>query len=93
MNKSKLRQELDRTRNLVLFLFENSCIICGRFTKEVHEITPISHGKKALAVKNRVPLCSEHHDWAHRVGTRNSIPILQEKRAEYLRRKWQMKKK
>lgn len=95
MNKSRARLELDRTRNLVLSIFDYKCIICGTPTREVHEIVPISHGRKYLAVRNRVPLCGygsmeNHHDWAHRVGTRNSIPLLQEKRAEFLRKKWQM---
>ena len=93
--KSKAREHLEQTRELVLKIFDNKCIMCGRPTKEVHEIIPISHGKKYLAVKNRVPLCGNgskdnHHDWAHRIGTRNSIPTLLEKRAEFLRKKWKI---
>lgn len=95
MLKSKARIYLDQTRELVLKIFDNKCIMCGRPTKEVHEIIPISHGKKYLAVKNRVPLCgfpsdSSCHEWAHKVGTRKSIPVLLEKRAEFLRKKWKM---
>ena len=93
---SNARIYLDQTRELVLKIFDNKCIMCGRPTKEVHEIITISHGKKHLAVKNRVPLCGNgskdnHHDWAHRIGTRNSIPVLLEKRAEFLKRKWSMR--
>ena len=97
MAKSKAREYLENTRELVLMIFDSRCILCGRYTREVHEIVPISHGKKALAVKNRVPLCgfpndSNCHAWAHNVGTRKSIPILLEKRAEFLRKKWKMMK-
>lgn len=93
-NNSALRLELNRTKSLVLSIFDGRCIMCGCPTREVHEILPISHGRRALAVANRVPLCgggsrNNHHDWAHRIGTRVSIPILQEKRAEFLRRKWE----
>lgn len=94
MSRSKSRIYLEQTRELVLKIFDYQCIMCGKYTREVHEIIPISHGKKSLAVKNRVPLCGFPHDencheWAHKVGTRKSIPILQEKRAEFLRRKWE----
>ena len=93
--RSKAREYLEQTRELVLKIFDYRCIMCGVPTREVHEIEPISHGKKSLAVRNRVPLCGfgsqhNHHDWAHRIGTRNSIPILLEKRAEFLRKKWKI---
>ena len=97
MNKSKERVYLSRTRDLVLKIFDGRCVRCGRPTNVVHEIVPISNGKKYLAIKNRVPLCdfpyeNSCHSWAHGIGTRNSIPILLEKRAEFLRRKWKMNK-
>ena len=93
MKQSKARAKLESSRELILRIFDYRCIICGAPTREVHEIIPISHGEIALAGRNRVPLCGygsteNHHDWAHRVGTRMSIPILQEKRAEFLRKKW-----
>ena len=93
MKNSQARKQLDASRDLILRLFDYRCIMCGAPTREVHEIVPISHGASSLAGRNRVPLCGHgstenHHDWAHRVGTRVSIPILQEKRAEFLRKKW-----
>lgn len=93
MKKSQARYRLDASRDLILRLFDYRCIMCGVPTREVHEIVPISHGASSLAGRNRVPLCGHgsaenHHDWAHRVGTRVSIPILQEKRADFLRKKW-----
>ena len=96
MKKSQARMKLDASRDLILRLFDYRCIMCGAPTREVHEIVPVSHGASSLAGRNRVPLCGHgstenHHDWAHRVGTRVSIPILQEKRAEFLRKKWQMR--
>lgn len=97
LSKSKQRQYLDSTRDFILRIFDYRCVICGAPTKEVHEIKPISHGKKSLAGRNRVPLCgfgsiNNHHDWAHRIGTNKSIPILLEKREEFLRRKWKRMK-
>lgn len=89
--KSKSRIYLAQTKERILKLFDYKCIMCGKPTREVHEIVPISHGKKSLAGKNRVPLCRGCHGWAHNVGTRNSVPILSEKRAEFLRKKWSLR--
>lgn len=92
MSKSDARIYLAETSDLILKIFDYKCIMCGRLTNVVHEVVPISHGKSALAGKNRVPLCNKDHDWAHRVGTRVSIPILREKRHEFLRKKWKILK-
>ena len=88
MSKSKAREYLDKDRNFLLWLFDYKCLMCGRETNVIHEIVPISSGKKALVWKNRVTLCQKDHAWAHDVGTNNSIPILQEKRKEFLIRKF-----
>lgn len=92
--KSKARERLQKSKETILKIFDYRCIRCGKATEVIHEIIPISHGRKALAGVNRVPLCdfpneNSCHDWAHRVGTRNSIPTLQSRRAEFLRWKWQ----
>lgn len=89
MAKSKAREYLDKDRDFILWLYDEKCILCGKPTKVIHEIIPISSGKKSLHIKNRVTLCqTPHHDWAHAIGTNNSIPILQEKRKEFLIRKF-----
>lgn len=88
MQKSRARQQLALYHDLYLRIFEFRCIMCGKPTNVLHEIIPISHGKSSLVGKNRVPLCLEHHTWAHE-STKKSIPILVEKRKEFLRRKWQ----
>lgn len=88
MAKSKAREELDKDRDFILWLYDNSCIMCGRPTNTIHEVIPVSHGKIALQVNNRVTLCQKDHSWAHDIGTNNSIPILQEKRKEFLIRKF-----
>ncbi len=90
MKKSKARLELDKDREIILWLFDNKCVKCGRNTNIIHEVIPISHGKVALHWKNRVTVCNVCHDWAHSVGTNNSIPILQEKRKEFLIRKFDL---
>ena len=77
------REYLKKDHDLILKLFGYRCIVCGRPTKEVHEIIPISRGVKSLAIKNRVPLCRKDHTWAHE-STNKSIPILQEKRRNHI---------
>jgi hypothetical protein len=44
---------------------------------------PRSLGGK-VSFENSVPLCFVHHDWAHRIGTNKSAPILEEKRKQRL---------
>jgi len=95
MKKSKAREFLDKDRDFILWLFDNKCVRCGRPAWQIHEIIPISHGKEHLLPKNRVPLCysldgESCHSWAHDIGTKNSIPILQTKRKEFLIRKFQL---
>ena len=88
MSKSKAREYLDKDRDFIFWLYDSKCLLCGRVTNIIHEIIPISRGKRSLHPKNRIPLCQKDHDWAHSVGTNNSIPILQEKRKEFLIRKF-----
>jgi 5-methylcytosine-specific restriction endonuclease McrA len=86
--KSKAREYLNKDREPILWLFDSRCVNCGIRTNVIHEIKPVSHGKSSLHWKNRVTLCQRCHSWAHDVGTNNSIPILQEKRAIFLIRKF-----
>ena len=74
----------DPDREKILEMFHSRCVMCGRFTDVIHEIIPRSSGKIAMNIENRVPLCAEHHDWAHREGTKVSIPILQKVRKRVL---------
>ena len=90
LKKSKARIELEKDHQFILWLFDSHCIRCGKPTGQIHEITPISHGKNTLQWKNRVTLCPECHNWAHDIGTNKSIPILQIKRREFLIRKFQL---
>ena len=85
--KSKARQELDLSRDLILWLFDNRCLMCGKPSKVIHEVVPISHGKTSLRIQNRVILCDAHHNWAHD-STNVSITILQSKRKKFLIRKF-----
>jgi 5-methylcytosine-specific restriction endonuclease McrA len=77
------REYLRKDHDLVLKLFDYRCIVCGKKTNEVHEIIPISNGKKYLAIKNRVPMCREDHNIAHK-STKKSIPLLQEARRGFI---------
>lgn len=88
MPKSRTREYLDKDREMILWLFDSRCILCGCLANDVHEIIPISRGKSSLLIKNRVVLCRTHHSYAHDIGTNISIPILQEKRRVFLIRKF-----
>ena len=98
MQRSKQRQELDKDREFILWVFDGRCVHCGRPTQVIHEIVPLSHGTIAMNWKNRVPLCNlpsgnkkqSCHDWAHSIGTNNSIPILQQERRKFIVRKFKL---
>jgi 5-methylcytosine-specific restriction endonuclease McrA len=49
-------------------LFHERCVVCGRYSRIVHEIIPRSHGKVAINLDNMVVLCSEHHNRVHHHG-------------------------
>lgn len=83
MKLSWEREYLRKDHDLVLKLFDYRCIVCGKLTNEVHEIVPISNGRKYLAIKNRVPLCRRDHAIAHE-STRKSIPVLQDLRKQFI---------
>jgi len=78
------REYLKKDHDLVLKLFDYRCIVCGKKTNEVHEVVPISNGRKYLAIKNRVPLDRRCHERAHE-STRASIPHLKIKRENYIK--------
>jgi 5-methylcytosine-specific restriction endonuclease McrA len=84
--KSKARQELDKDRDEILDLFHFRCGVCGRPSNMIHEIIPLSHGRVSMSKDNRIVLCNICHDWAHKTGSNISIPMLQQKRGEYLTR-------
>jgi len=87
MTKSKAREILDKDKKYILWLYDERCVVCGKRTNIIHEIIPISHGRSSLRPKNRVTLCQKHHEWAHE-STVESILILQEKRYEFLVKKF-----
>lgn len=78
--KEKIKQDIK-----IVKLFKGRCVRCQRPYNTIHECVPRSQGKAAMEEDNRVPICDKCHDWAHRVGTRVSAPILlkaREKRLE-----------
>lgn len=66
-------------------LFKGRCVKCQRDFSAIHECVPRSQGKSSMELDNRVPLCNNCHDWAHRVGTKVSAPILLELRIKRLK--------
>lgn len=88
--KSPARIALEKDREFILWLFDSRCVRCGLPTGVIHEVIPISHGKSSLVWRNRVPVCTACHEWAHAIGTNKSIPILQAKRKEYLVRRFEL---
>jgi 5-methylcytosine-specific restriction endonuclease McrA len=59
--------------------FHNRCGRCHEAKPlSVHEIVPRGAiGEAAMKRENRIALCGECHEWAHRIGTANSVSILQ----------------
>ena len=87
--KSKNRQLLEADKDYILWLSKYKCAKCGsRASVAVHEIVPISRGKKSLELSNRIALCYKCHDWAHRIGTQNSAPQLKKIREKIVLRKF-----
>ena len=75
----------DSNYDIVWDLFCGRCVKCGHKGVCIHEIIPKSQlGKLALEVDNRVVLCAECHFWAHDVGSKISIPILQDLRKGHI---------
>lgn len=72
-------EELD-----LLEKFKYRCVKCQKNFVTIHECVPRSQGKDSMLITNRVPICLECHDWAHRVGTKVSAPILLQLRSERL---------
>jgi 5-methylcytosine-specific restriction endonuclease McrA len=91
MAKSKARQELEKDKDFILWLFDSKCVNCGSSrTITIHEIVPLSHGRMAMNWRNRIPLCNPCHDWAHSIGTNNSINHLRGKRRKYIVQKFNL---
>lgn len=56
----------DPIREQVIISLHGRCVRCRRSYDVVHEIVPRSNGKDAYRITNRVTLCYECHEWAHR---------------------------
>lgn len=67
-------------RERIYELFHHRCILCRKWSVDIHEIDPRSSGKKSMRLENRVVLCYRHHTWAHRIGASKSAPLLREMR-------------
>ena len=65
-------------------MFHGRCIRCNSKAVAIHEIIPRSHGKESMNIENYAPVCADCHSWAHDIGTKNSIPILQQYRKDVL---------
>lgn len=65
---------------LAIFEITNyRCLRCNRPADVLHELTPKSKAPKIWDRQdNRIPLDSFCHEWAHRVGSKISKPILTE---------------
>ena len=75
----------DENYDIVWELFRGRCLMCGKRGAAIHEIKPKSQlGREALKVENRCVLCAFCHNWAHDVGSKISIPILEDLRKGYL---------
>lgn len=64
---------------MLLDIYRHRCIKCRRVTKVLHEIKPRSLRPNTWEYwANRVTLCQECHEWAHKHSTKNSEEQLRE---------------
>lgn len=69
----------------IFVLFRFRCVRCRTRAVTLHEICPKSRCPKNWQEKeNRVPVCNNCHEWAHRRGTKYSAPILRNLRVKRL---------
>ena len=67
-------------------LFHERCVVCGRYSRIVHEIIPRSSGKIAINLDNMVVLCNICHDQAHCVGSEVAEETLKLYREDAIKR-------
>lgn len=79
-----LRNIYSKEEKELLEKFKHRCVKCQRNFDTIHECKPRSQGKESMELSNRVPICKICHDWAHRVGTKVSAPILLDYREQRL---------
>lgn len=64
--------------------FYFKCIRCSKPAIVIHEIKPKSRRPKNwMEVGNRVPLCRNCHNWAHKISCKQSAIILKRILEEY----------
>lgn len=80
---SDIEKQLNEQAEIVK-LFKGRCVRCQRVYDTIHECIPRSQGIDSMRRENRVLICAKCHDWAHRVGTKVSAPILQDAREKRL---------
>ena len=50
----------------IMKLFRGRCVVCIRPATQIHELIPRGRSKNAITIpRNRVPLCTHHHNIAH----------------------------
>jgi 5-methylcytosine-specific restriction endonuclease McrA len=76
----------DEEYNTILKMFHGRCIRCEKYAVCVHEIVFKAEGKKSHDINNRIPLCSDCHDWVHYSDKKGKSQELLELRAEVLKR-------
>lgn len=87
IEKSISENSLEYTPNeqLLFKKFRFRCLHCGKRGIVLHELEPRSRRPKDWdAEENRVLLCAECHNWAHKVSCKASTPILREQRERFL---------
>ena len=83
---SDFQAELWTEEEISIFeLFHYRCIRCGQKAITLHERKPKSLNINWKDPENRDPLCFKCHNWAHRVGTKISAPLLKICRRERLK--------
>lgn len=80
-------RDLWSAEELEIFEITNyKCLRCNQPADVLHELTPKSKAPRTWRKPdNRIPLDFRCHEWAHRVGSKISKPILTELWAERIK--------
>lgn len=79
-------RELYTSRDAIMWLFHNRCMVCGERAEEVNEIIPRARTKEAINdYHNQVALCHKHHEEYHHNGvTDEKMADMKRMREEFL---------
>ena len=84
---SNMEQRDDPDWEILMSLFDHTCLRCHSRAVTIHEIEPKSHGReRAMQFENRIAICASCHNLVHRYNTQETRENLHRLRKEYIDR-------